>query len=37
MLKTLESSDTLIRQEDETGYRFLPSKLYLPPSQSDQE
>lgn len=37
MLKTLESSDTLIRQEDESGYRFLPSKLYLPPSQSEQE
>lgn len=37
MLKTLESSDTLIRQEDESGYRYLPSKLFLPPSQSDQE
>lgn len=33
MLKTLESSDTFIRKEDETGYRFLPSKLYLPPTE----
>lgn len=37
MLKDLEGRDILIRQEQETGDRMLPSKLYLPPSKSDEE
>lgn len=37
MLKTLEASDAFIREEDETGYRFRPSQLYLPPSELDKE
>ncbi|MGC9525283.1 MAG: AAA family ATPase [Limnospira sp.] len=36
MLKTLEGSDSLIRQEDETGYRFFPSRLHLPPSEQNE-
>jgi hypothetical protein len=33
MLKPLEEQELLVRKEDETGYRFLPSKLFLPESK----
>ncbi|USR90750.1 KAP family NTPase [Phormidium yuhuli AB48] len=35
MLKTLEMSDAVIRTEDQTGYRYLPSQLYLPESETE--
>lgn len=31
----LESMDLIIRSEDEQGFRFVPSKLYLPPDESN--
>jgi hypothetical protein len=34
-LKALEASDALIRKEGESGYRYIASNLYLPPSDSD--
>ena len=30
LLKTLEQKELLLRQEDEGGFRFLPSKFFLP-------
>lgn len=32
-LKQLESKDLMTRVENDRGYRFVPSKLYLPPSK----
>lgn len=37
MLKTLEGGDALVRQEDESGFRYVPSKLFLPPSKPDEQ
>jgi Cdc6-like AAA superfamily ATPase len=31
----LESMDLVVRSEDEQGFRFVPSKLYLPPDESN--
>ncbi len=31
--KQLESKDLMTRVESDRGYRFVPSKLYLPPAQ----
>ena len=37
MLTNLEKQEFLVRTEDENGFRFLPSKLFLPPSERDKE
>ena len=37
MLKNLEEQEFLIRTENEDGFRFLPSKLFLPPSDREAE
>jgi hypothetical protein len=34
-LKQLESKDLMTRVEDDRGYRFVPSKLYLPPAKEE--
>ncbi|NER00490.1 MAG: AAA family ATPase [Cyanothece sp. SIO2G6] len=34
-LQTLEQQGLLLRQEDEGGFRFLPSKLFLPEADAD--
>ena len=35
MLKSLEEQEFLIRQEDERGFRFVPSKLFLPQLEAE--
>lgn len=35
MLRTLEQQELLLRDEDESGLRYRPSKLFLPPSPED--
>lgn len=37
MLKPLEEQELLVRKEDKTGYRFLPSKLFLPEGKEFRE
>jgi hypothetical protein len=39
LLKSMEEQGLLIRQEDESGFRFLPSTLYQPelPPESKSE
>lgn len=37
MLKALEEQELLIRQETESGYRFVPSQLFLPEPEQRQE
>jgi Cdc6-like AAA superfamily ATPase len=36
-LKQLESMDLMMRLEDAKGFRFVPSKLYLPPTEQTPE
>ncbi len=37
MLKNLEEQEFLVRTEDEDGFRFLLSKLFLPSSDAEIE
>jgi Cdc6-like AAA superfamily ATPase len=36
-LRELESMDLIMRIEDARGFRFIPSKLYLPPTNQSQD